>query len=179
MAGPTPEDAVNALSRLSFEETELVRRAQLGSVAAFERLVVDVGPSVHRYLAMRLRHDSDARDALQETFVAVWQGLSSLQQPSKFRPWVFGIAARKGVDAKRRRSFSSERDLEAQGYEDGAETEIRGAILALPAHLRDVLLLRHLLGFSEEEVAEALGIRLGTVKSRSARARQALAELLR
>ena len=57
--------------------------------------------------------------------------------------------------------------------------ELREAILALSPKLRDVLLLRYLLGCSEEETAAALGIRLGTLKSRTNRARAALAELLR
>ena len=56
--------------------------------------------------------------------------------------------------------------------------EIREAVAALPEHFRQVLLLRYLLGLSEEEVAQALGIRVGTVKSRSARARKALMEVL-
>ena len=63
--------------------------------------------------------------------------------------------------------------------EDESLFEIREAILALPPNLRDVLLLRYLLQLSEEEAAAALGIRIGTVKSRTARARAALSELIR
>jgi RNA polymerase sigma factor (sigma-70 family) len=161
------------------DEAELVRRAQLGSVAAFEQLVVMVGPSVHRYLVLRLRHDGDAREALQETLTAAWQGLPRLQEAVKFRPWVHGIAAHKAADAKRRRLRSSEPELELHGREDESLLELREAILALPAHFRDMLLLRYVLQLSEEEVAAALRVRLGTVKSRSARARKALEELLR
>jgi len=160
------------------DETELVRRAQLGSVAAFEQLVVDVGPSVHRYLGLRLRHDGEARDALQETLTAAWQGLPSLQQPGKFRSWLLGIATHKAADARRNRLRTSKPELELQGREDESLLGIREAILALPASFRDVLLLRYVLQLSEDEVAAALGVRLGTVKSRSARARKALEGLL-
>lgn len=56
---------------------------------------------------------------------------------------------------------------------------VRDAVAALPEPFRQVLLLRHLLGLSEAEVAEVLDTRVGTVKSRSARARKALEDLLR
>jgi len=162
-----------------FEDAELVRRAQLGSAAAFEQLVLTFGPAIHRFLALRLRNDSDARDTLQETLTAAWQGLPSLEQPAKLRPWLLGIAAHKAADAIRRSEPDADHEIELRAKEDESLLEIREAILALPPRFRDVVLLRYLLQLSEEEVAFALGIRVGTVKSRTARARTALAELLR
>lgn len=162
-----------------FVDTELVRRAQLGSAAAFEQLVLTFGPAVHRFLALRLRNESDARDTLQETLAAAWQALPSLEHPCKLRPWLLGIAAHKAADAIRTRVPAADHELEFHGREDETLFEVREAILALPPHFRDVLLLRYLVQLSEEEVAVALGLRLGTVKSRTARARAALAELLR
>ena len=79
----------------------------------------------------------------------------------------------------RRRPPTAEHEPELRGREDASLLELREAILALSPKLRDVLLLRYLLGCSEEETAAALGIRLGTLKSRTNRARAALAELLR
>ena len=160
------------------EHAELVRRAQLGSSAAFEQIVLTFGPLVHRFLALRLRNDSDARDTLQETLTAAWQGLPGLEHPRKLRPWLLGIAAHKAADALRRRPPAGDHEPELHGREDESPFLVREAILALPPHFRDVLLLRYLLQISEEEVAAALGLRLGTVKSRTARARAALAELL-
>ena len=162
-----------------FEDAELVRRAQLGSAAAFEQLVLTFGPAIHRFLALRLRNDSDARDTLQETLTAAWQGLPSLEQPAKLRPWLLGIAAHKAADAIRHSVPDAGHEIELRAKEDESLLEIREAILALPPRFRDVVLLRYLLQLSEEEVAFALGIRVGTVKSRTARARTALAELLR
>jgi RNA polymerase sigma factor (sigma-70 family) len=161
------------------EDIELVRRAQLGSVAAFEQLVVTLGPAVHRFLALRLRNDGDVRDALQETLTAAWQGLPRLEDPRKVRPWLLGIAAHKAADVVRRSTGGADHELELPGREDESTFELREAILALPQRFRDVLLLRYLLQLSEEEVAAALGIRVGTVKSRTARARAALSEHLR
>jgi RNA polymerase sigma factor (sigma-70 family) len=173
------EDTVPSPAPLEAADAELVRRAKLGSAAAFEQLVLGFGPRVYRYLALRLRDDSAALDALQETLAAAWQGLPGLKQPGKFWPWLLGIAAHKAADSARNRMPASEDDLELPALEEEGVLEIREALFALPAHFREVLLLRYFVRLSEEEVAEALGVRVGTVKSRSARARKALSELLR
>ena len=161
------------------DEPELVRRAQLGSSASFEQLVLNRGPALYRYLAVRLRDEGDARDALQETLLAAWQGLPSLRTGSKFWPWLCGIAAHKAADAARGRSHAPLDEVDASAPDDDELLEVRDALAALPQHFREVLLLRHLLGLSEAEVAEVLDTRVGTVKSRSARARKALEDLLR
>jgi RNA polymerase sigma factor (sigma-70 family) len=176
--GPSADERVAPDSRREPDDAELVRRAQLGSAAAFEQLVLGFGPRVYRYLALRLRDDSAALDALQETLTAAWQGLPGLKQPAKFWPWLLGIAAHKAADSARNRMPASEEDLELPALEEEGFLEIREALFALPAHFREVLLLRYFVRLSEEEVAEALGVRVGTVKSRSARARKALLELL-
>jgi RNA polymerase sigma-70 factor, ECF subfamily len=160
-------------------DVELVRRAQLGSAAAFEQLVVALGPAVHRFLSHRLRNEAETRDALQETLAAAWQGLPRLADPTRLRAWLLGIAANKAADVARRRPPVAAHELEPLGREDESLLELREAILTLPPKFRDVLLLRYLLGCSEEETAAALEIRLGTLKSRTNRARAALAELLR
>jgi RNA polymerase sigma factor (sigma-70 family) len=172
------DDRVPSQSRPELVDAELVRRAQLGSVAAFEQLVVTFGPRVHRYLALRLRDERDALEALQETLTAAWQGLPSLRRADRFWPWLLGIAAHKAADAARDRTSTSDLSDKLEALEDEGTLEIREAISALPAHFREVLLLRYFVRLSEEEVAEALGVRVGTVKSRSARARRALLELL-
>ncbi len=166
------------------DEPELVRRAQLGSAAAFEQLVLARGPALERFLLARLRNESDARDALQEALVAAWQALPRLRQRDRFWPWLVGIAAHKAADLARRRPPVVEADLallvDPAGDPDEREhvRELWAMIESLPPVQRDVLLLRYLLRLSEEEVAEALGIRVGTVKSRTARARGALRELI-
>ena len=175
----TAEPSTRPQSRPELDHAELVRRAQLGSAAAFERLVLVFGPDVQRFLSFRLQNEGDVRDSLQETLVAAWQGLPNLEHPRTLRPWLLGIAAHKAADALRRRLPAVDAEPDLHGCDDDSVLEIREAILALPTHFRDVLLLRYLVQLSEVEVAEALGLRVGTVKSRSARARQALAELLK
>jgi RNA polymerase sigma-70 factor, ECF subfamily len=166
------------------DEQELVRRAQLGSAAAFEQLVLARGPALERFLLARLRNESDARDALQETLVAAWQALPRLRQRDRFWPWLVGIAAHKAADVARRRTPLAEGGLElvvdtaGDPDERARVRELWAVVQSLPPVHRDVLLLRYLLQLSEEEVAAALGIRVGTVKSRTARARGALMELI-
>ena len=161
------------------DEAELVRRARLGSSAAFEQLVLARGPQLYRFLFVRLRDDADARDALQETLTAAWLGLPRLHETSRFWPWLCGIAAHKAVDATRGRGGVVEVPVEVPAPDRGGALEIREAVAALPEPLQQVLLLRYLLGLSETEAARALGVRVGTVKSRSARARTAFMEVWR
>jgi RNA polymerase sigma factor (sigma-70 family) len=173
----SPQDRAVSGARGTHAESELVRRAQLGSSAAFEQLVLARGPQLYRYLAARLRNEAEALDALQETLTAAWQGLPGLRRTERFWPWLVGIAAHKAADAARLRERTADLDVEAQRAPSQDVLEIREAVAALPEQFRQVLLLRYLLGLSEEEVAEALGIRVGTVKSRSSRARRALMEV--
>ena len=98
---------------------------------------------------------------------------------SKFWPWLCAIAAHKAADAARGRSHAALDEADAPARPDDASLDLREAVAALPEHFRQVLLLRHLLGLSEAEVAEVLDTPIGTVKSRSARARKALEDLLR
>lgn len=175
--GLSAEDHPNA-SPLGHDELDLVRRAQLGSAAAFEQLVLRRGPHLYRYLVLRLGVEADAGDALQETLTAAWVGLPGLRETSKFWPWLVGIAARKAADARRRDARVRPTMVDAVNVDDAEAFELRQALEALPEHFRQVLLLRYVLDLSEDEVAHALGIRLGTVKSRCARARRALQERL-
>jgi RNA polymerase sigma-70 factor (ECF subfamily) len=161
------------------DEVVLVRRAQLGSSHAFEELVVRRAADLFRYLAVRLRDEADARDALQETLAAAWQGLPRLRDPERFWPWLVGIALRKAADMTRTREPAGLPLGRTHDQGDHLALEFREALAALSPHLRDVVVLRYALGFSEDEVAEIVGVRVGTVKSRAARARTALKEALR
>lgn len=178
MANPQPARAPQAEPLAAVDDAELVRRAQLGSVAAFEALVVRYGRRLHSYLRAELRHESDAHDAMQEALTAAWRGLPTLRRAERFWPWLAGIAAHKAADVHRRRRAAPDGDAAAT-REDDLLLETREALSALPAPHRQVLLLRYLVGLSEEEAALALGVRVGTIKSRCSRARRALLEQLR
>ena len=176
-----PEPLANGPARASAADAALgaaVRRARLGSAVAFDELVALAGPRLHRFLWVRLGDERDARDALQETFVAAWQGLPKLRDVERAWPWLAGIAARKAADVVRRRRSASASGAVSAPAVSGDAVDVRDALERLPRHLRDALLLRYVLELTEEEAAEALGVRVGTVKSRAARARQRLLEEL-
>jgi RNA polymerase sigma-70 factor, ECF subfamily len=174
-AQPAPERQEPASA---VADAELVRRAQLGSAAAFEALVVRHGPRLQRYLRVELRHESDAHDALQESLTAAWRGLPGLSRADRFWPWLVGIASHKAADIHRRRARNVEAEAEV-AHDGDLLLETREALSALPPQHREVLLLRYLLGLTEEEAAAALGVRVGTIKSRCSRARNALLKELR
>lgn len=156
----------------------IVERAQAGSPEAFERLVVEFSPQLYRLLLFRLRSEEDARDALQETLCAAWIGLPRLRDSRKIAAWLAGIAINKARTISRRRApqpFANLDEVEIAGAADSSQlVDLRAALEDVPVELRDMLLMRYVLGLSEREAAHAAGVRIGTVKSRTARARQAL-----
>ena len=164
------------VQRRAIPEAELVRRAQLGSAAAFERLVRERGPGLHRYLRLELRDGADVNDVFQETLAAAWGGLPRLRDPERFWAWLVGIASNKVADALRGRARAGTNAVDAEHVapDHSQLVEAHEALAALAPPFREILLLRYVVGLSEEEAAAALGIRLGTVKSRTARARTAL-----
>jgi RNA polymerase sigma-70 factor (ECF subfamily) len=158
---------------------EAVRRAQAGDESSFHAIVKELGPQVYRFLVVRLGHEGDAKDALQETLIAAWRGLPNLRRPDRVRSWFMTIAARKAAETARSRpAVVSEEGHEGATPDSVALVEIREALDALPADMRDALLARFLLGLSERESADMLGVPLGTVKSRVSRARQMFAQQL-
>lgn len=143
---------------------------------------------------------TDALDAAQETFGILFRKIGEFRFESKFSSWVYRIAVNASIDLKRRassRRFASLdhlRDGDA-GVFDGSsqepsdeaaegplraaskrelESEIQHAILRLSPKMRSITVLRYVEDLSYEEIAETLQISLGTVKSRLARAHQAL-----
>jgi RNA polymerase sigma-70 factor, ECF subfamily len=140
---------------------------------------------------------SDALDASQETFGIVFRRMSEFRFESRFSSWVYRIAVNASIDVRRRarsRRLAS-LDSMSDGPGDAAkydladhlvempsisasrrefERAIQLAISRLSTKLRTIVVLRYMESLSYEEVAETLGISLGTVKSRLARAHEAL-----
>jgi RNA polymerase sigma-70 factor (ECF subfamily) len=161
---------------------QLVRRAQGGDPVALEALIRELTPYLGRICGAIALDDGD--DALQDTMLAVVCHLGSLREPLAIRGWARRIAVR---EARRRahggRTVSVDAgDLArvAAGDDPFEAADVRadvGAVLATlsPEH-RAVLVLRHVDGLSELEVAEVLDVAPGTVKSRTNRARATFRE---
>lgn len=164
---------------MNLQATEAAAAPALGLLeTAFDELVEPYVQRLYRFLVVRLGDESDARDALQETLLAAWLGLPQLRDRDRPWAWLVGIAAHKAADSSRRRPAGLPLEAAELGYTESTSSETRSALARLPRKAREVLLLRYLARLSEEETAAVLGVRVGTVKSRAARARRLLLEEL-
>jgi RNA polymerase sigma-70 factor (ECF subfamily) len=174
-------------SRQRLVDELLVLRCQDGDAEAFDRLVRRWQKRLWRH-AFRLTGRADAAwDALQEAWMAAVRGIRRLDDPARFRQWVYRIVSNKCADwvrgVSRRRRLSEE--LSRQGGQssprdaapDDADT-LAVALRRLSGDHRAVLSLRYLEGFGTAEIADILGLREGTVKSRLHYARNELKRIL-
>jgi RNA polymerase sigma-70 factor (ECF subfamily) len=165
------------------------------TVAAFRTGDVDaLGQVYERYarpvwrVAMTVLRDRElADDATQETFIRAWRAADSFDPNRQFTPWLFTIARRAAIDVHRRESrptlggHEAEQDAVTDPPEltDAWESwQITLALDALPEEERVIVRLAHFDGLTHREIAEALHVPVGTVKSRSHRAHRRLAESL-
>lgn len=166
----------------------LIRLAQTGDVDAFTTLITVRLPSMSRTAMAILGHEADARDAVQASLAAIWRGLPSLREPERFEAWSTRILvhACRRIARDRRRAGVREVTIDAEVAPAGLpHTEGPGdatirritlerALDRLDADERAILVLHHLEGRSLAELAAALGIPVGTAKSRLHAARRNL-----
>jgi RNA polymerase sigma factor (sigma-70 family) len=177
------------------DDRGLALRARSGDGRAFEELV-----RMHQEIAFRVAYlitgsAGEAEDAVQEGLVKAWRALGRFRPDAPFRPWLLQIVANEARNRRRsagRRAALALRAAQPRGREevsgDAAPSpesqavahderrRLLAALDTLPDDGRLVLASRYLLGLSEEETAAALGVRRGTVKSRTARALERLRE---
>ena len=159
------------------EEELLVIRCQEGDSGAAEALVARWERRLLRH-ALRLTGEAEAaRDVAQESWLAIFRGLRALDDPARFGPWAYRIATRRCADwirrKSRRRETSAER-LEPAADPPSDSPDMRTLIRGLPAPSRAVLSMFYADEMSVAEIAEALGVPEGTVKSRLYTARERL-----
>lgn len=190
-----------ALEQLTDEQ--LVAKHLNGDAAAFRALLERYRQELFQFLMRFVGSRAAADDLFQETFLQVHLSADTFDLSKRFKPWLFTIAANKARDLlrknKRRRTASLSQSpgrgddseqlkfidlLEADIAEPGetvSEEEIgqiiRDVVQTMPDHLREVLLLAYFNQLPYKEIAENLGIPLGTVKSRLHAAVGTFAEL--
>lgn len=174
---------------------ELVRRAAGGDEDAFARLVELHEKKVYNLTLRMCGNPEDAADAAQDAFLAAWKGLPNFRGEAGFSTWLYRLASNAAIDHLRRvRRQRGELSLDDNGLGldavDGAPSpqaraegaELREAVAAglgqLSEDHRQALVLREIQELSYEEIASALEVDLGTVKSRISRARGALRKIL-
>lgn len=164
-------------------QRELVELARSGDLEAFSALAASVVDRLYATAVLILRDHSLAEDATQETIVRAWRDIPSLRDPDRFDAWLRRLLVNACHDeGRRRRQQRPEMTLlpihepavtdssAALAERDALE---RGFRRLTPDH-RAALVLHHYVGLSLPEVADAIGVPLGTVKSRVHHATQAL-----
>ena len=182
-------------------EEQLIRRAQQGDNGAFEELLLLHQKKVYNLCLRMSANPDDALDLSQEAFLRAWRSLGQYQFEANFSTWLFRLTSNICIDFLRRKKRRQETSL-TESYDDsdeGAELsvpdaqpgpeqqamtnetkiELARAMEQLSPEHREILQLRVIEDLQYEQIADILGVRVGPVKSRLARARLALRKILK
>lgn len=166
-----------------------VDRARRGDPDAFDELVRKYQDRLVNYLRALVSNTADAEDLAQDAFIRAYRGLGRFRGRSLFRTWLYQIATNVARTHHARRSTGSnrgqtpveplaERDEPASPVSLEARIVLRDridrALAALPAELREAVVLRDVEGLEYREIADLMGVPIGTVESRIFRGRQRL-----
>lgn len=169
-------------------DEQLLAEHRAGKPGAFDALVRRYSEELYRFLLKFVGQSATAEDLLQETLLQVHSAAATFDATRAFKPWLYTIAANKARDLLRSRSRRQELSLDGARDEDGAaplhaiESEeigaaesqdlreereaVRRVIGGMPEHLRLILILGYYQQLPYADIAEVLGIPVGTVKSR-------------
>lgn len=172
-------------SPLSAQDIQRFREGEPDAVRAVYR---EYGRLVYAVTRNMLGSPQLAEDATQQTFIKAWRSASLVEPGRDLAPWLATIARRTAIDVHRReaRQVTSPLDDVPAAHPSVVQApvqieqsydvwQVRRAIDELPADERVVVRMQHLEGHTQSEVATALGVPLGTVKSRAFRAHRKLA----
>ena len=187
-AHASPPMVMTRIAPVSSSDAGLVERAAGGDVQAFEELY---RANLGRVYALCLRMTGDpsvAEDLVQETFIRAWQKLATFRGSSAFSTWLHRVTVNVALGDRRRISRREGR-VSMVGEEAINETPARAttpsdfldldrAIAALPDGARKVFVLHDVEGFRHAEVADLMGIAVGTSKAQLHRARKLLRKAL-
>jgi RNA polymerase sigma-70 factor (ECF subfamily) len=198
---PAASVSVHEADRTAPDDRDLVERCQRGDLDAYEVLVHRYRQRLYGLIYGMVRHEQDATDLCQETFVKAWQAIRGFQKNAGFYTWLYRIATNLCVDRARRHArrptvaFEEAVDPETDPGVDVPPSQqpsppdelrrkelgeqIARAVLELSPEHRAVIQLREYEGLEYAEIAQAVGCSIGTVMSRLHYARKHLQKLLR
>lgn len=182
----------------SEQEAELATELRSGSEAAFNWLVTHYHGPVYGLVRGVLCDSSEAADVTQEVFLKAFRGIRDFRGGSSLKTWLYRIAVREALNHRRwtwrhlrqqiflddveSNSIFELEDVSPSPFDTLASLElqqvVQQALNGVAESFRTAVILRDLEGMSYEEVAEVLGVSVGTVKSRILRGRRALREIL-
>jgi len=199
-ARPAPDKRAGATEAVrdaeAARDAERVERLKKGDSKAFDELFRQHREAAYRIAYRLLGNAEDALDVVQESFIHVLRGIGSFRGQSSFKTWLYRIVTHAALDWRRCRAVRSAASLDAESILEPAakgdrrrsptaeasaadlKEAIDKALMNVSEKNRVALVLYAIEGMSYKEVAEALGISVGTVMSRIFNARQRLRELL-
>ncbi|MBX7131997.1 MAG: sigma-70 family RNA polymerase sigma factor [Fimbriimonadaceae bacterium] len=182
------------------DDAVLIRRCQQGDRTAFNDLVHRHEKRAYQYAFRLTSNPDEASDIVADAFIRIYNALQNFRSQSAFTTWMYRILTNCYLDLKKKEknkqtvsleqtmqtsSGEVERQIEDDGPGPDLEVEkiareqaVQDAIQQLPEYQRAMLVMYHVEMLSYEQIAEALDLPLGTVKSRLNRARLSLRELL-
>ena len=182
------------------EELNLIKQASGGDKEAFERLVLENQVNVYNLALKLMKNQEDAADAAQEAFLKAYLKLKDFRGDSRFSAWLYRLTYNTCIDLLRKSQRAAtvslvrstededEQSIDLADTVPGPEEQIemretreivRREMERLPEEQYRILVMRELAGMSYGEIAQAVGISEGTVKSRIFRARSRLAQELK
>lgn len=169
-------------------DLELVDRSRSGDREALDRLLRRHQPRISAVCRRLTGNEADANDAAQEALIAIVKGLHRFDGRSSFGTWAYRVATNSSLDELRRRKRRTADSLDAVDRAEPMVSSRTGdvddrhaleaALRSLPEEFRVAVVLRDVADLDYSEIAEILGVPPGTVKSRIARGRGQLAQLL-
>jgi RNA polymerase sigma-70 factor (ECF subfamily) len=178
----------------------LIKDALAGDQRAYRELLERHRQPIYHVIFKIIRNPDEAADLVQETFMKAFGSLASYRFEYRFSTWLYKIAANNAIDFLRKKRIDAlsldkpiqtvdgEVTFEVPDWSQNPEEElyrrrraitVQDAIAALPPKYREVIQLRHQQDKSYEEIADQLGLPVGTVKARIFRARELLKKKLK
>lgn len=188
------------MAELTHSDVFLIERCQQGDYQAFDILMERHHARAYQYALKLTKHAEEARDVVSEGFIRVFRAIRQFRSNSAFTTWLYRILRNCFLDMRKRKSLRIVASLDAVKETDDGEVQlqvvdrnptpheqaeksdhswrVRMAIAQLTPIQRDMIILYHAEQMSYEEIAMALDLPVGTVKSRLNRARVALKDIL-
>ena len=189
--------------KIKDKDFELIQAINSGRRDGFHDLVKRYEQTLYNFSLRMCRNHSDAEDMIQETFLNVFKYLKDFRHETKFKNWLYKVAASTCIKKRRKSKFAPDKELSLDEFSPENQTEVpdhvpewallpldkllnqelsstvNQEILSLPKKYRLVIVLRDIEGFSTTETAQILGISPSNVKVRLHRARLYLRDKLK
>lgn len=170
------------------EDIELVNKCLLKDTDAFEKLIDRYQKPIYNFGMRMFGNSDDAEELTQVVFIKTWERLESYNSQFKFFSWIYRIAVNESLNISKREKnkdrlesdneYKSSSSIESEFDRDEQVKKIHEALTEIDVNYRIVIILRHYMDLSYQEIAKLIGIPEKTVKSRLFSARNMMKEIL-